>query len=404
MSGLNSILTGLQNPNAPDLAGSFEQGQTKGFTGQILAETFGGKLGALGKANPDKALLLAEKLGIPKNEKERFNAYVGTIQAATALANGSGGVEAAIQLMQEHSDRLKQIAPNADTSGIDGQIEFLKFDPVTGADMLNKLTGSFLEQGFIADPKGSTKFSPKSVILGNGTTVQLTNNGQKIVTDKNGRRITGEAAAAAVKEANDLDDKRQGDRAGLRKRETESEGRDAGLIDRGIAAAESTATVRRALTLLDTIETGGIAGVSMAVRSTLGIEGADEGELSNSLGKSVLSQLRETFGAAFTAEEGKSLQRIEAGFGKSVPTNRRLLKQALRIAERTANRAKRKALSKGFNDEAADIDELLAFSLDLVDSPLEQSAAPQLGEGEAVMEDAQGNRAVVKNGKVIREL
>jgi len=135
------------------------------------------------------------------------------------------------------------------------------------------------------------------------------------------------------------------------------------LIDRGIAAAESTATTRRALELLDSVKTGGFAAVSQRAKAMFGIESADEGELSGSLGKAVLSQLRETFGAAFTENEGKRLERIEAAFGKSPEANRVLLVQALRISERTAKRARKAAEKRGDKEAVADIDELLSFSL-----------------------------------------
>lgn len=151
MSGLNSILTGLQNPSSPDLVGSFREGQSQGFAGQILSETFGGKLGALGKVDPAKTMALAEGLGIPKNEKERFQAYVGTIQAATALANGPGGAAAAQQLLEEH--RLVVLRnPEADTSRLDEQIQFLELEPESGVEGLNVLTNSFIAEGFLADP------------------------------------------------------------------------------------------------------------------------------------------------------------------------------------------------------------------------------------------------------------
>jgi hypothetical protein len=135
------------------------------------------------------------------------------------------------------------------------------------------------------------------------------------------------------------------------------------LIERGVVAAESTANIRRGLELLEKVETGGIAAIGLSIRKKLGVEGADEGELSNSLGKAVLSQLRETFGAAFTENEGKRLENIEASFGKSLATNKRLLKQALKIAERTARRARKAAVDREDRFSVEDIDELLAFSL-----------------------------------------
>jgi len=150
-------------------------------------------------------------------------------------------------------------------------------------------------------------------------------------------------------------------------RETEvvkgEEKRAAGLIDRGLAAAESTAPIRRAIDLLDTVKTGGIRAAALRAKQLFGVEGADEGELSNNMGKAVLSQLRETFGAAFTENEGKRLERIEANFTKSPATNKRLLRQALRIAERTAERAKNAAKRRGDMETVEDIDDLLTFTL-----------------------------------------
>lgn len=144
---------------------------------------------------------------------------------------------------------------------------------------------------------------------------------------------------------------------------TGEEQRASSLIDRGILAAESSAVIRRGLELLDSVKTGGLDNVNLQARRIFGVEGADEGELSNALGKAVLSQLRETFGAQFTQEEGNRLIRLEAGFGKSVANNRRLLGQALRIVERTARRAKKAAKARGDMATVEDIDELLSFSL-----------------------------------------
>ena len=153
---------------------------------------------------------------------------------------------------------------------------------------------------------------------------------------------------------------------GQRRGETQVAGeekRASELIDRGLLAAESTAVVRRAIELLETVKTGGIDSIRFAAKRFFGVEGADEGELSNSLGKAVLSQLRETFGAQFTESEGKRLERIEAGFSKSPENNKRLLAQVLRIANRTAARARKVAKKRGDVDTVQDIDDLLSFEL-----------------------------------------
>ena len=214
-----------------------------------------------------------------------------------------------------------------------------------------------------------------SQILPDGSTVQVFKDGSTRVTGPQGRPLMGQEREDAVVTAQEFGIDVQSQRAGGRTEATETEKRNSALVVRGIAAAESTAIVRRALNLLDTVKTGGVNAIALATRQRLGIEGANEGELSNSLGKSVLSQLRETFGAAFTENEGKRLERIEAGFGKSPETNRRLLTQALRIAENTANRAA-KVASDG---EKADIEELLTFSLDVDNAATGQDSAPGAG-------------------------
>lgn len=167
-------------------------------------------------------------------------------------------------------------------------------------------------------------------------------------------------------------------------RAKEEEVRAGDLIERGIAAAESTAQLRRGIELMETIKTGGPAAISLAVKQRLGIEGADEGELSNSLGKAVLSQLRETFGAAFTENEGKRLANIEASFGKSTAANERLLRQALRISERTAQRARSAAVDRDDQATVEDIDDLLSFSL-ATEQPTQQAQPVR------IRFDAQGN-------------
>ena len=151
--------------------------------------------------------------------------------------------------------------------------------------------------------------------------------------------------------------------AGEETRARGEETRASALIDRGLLAAESSAVIKRGLELLDSVKTGGFDNAKLQAKRLFGVEGADEGELSNALGKAVLSQLRETFGAQFTQEEGNRLIRLEAGFGKSVANNRRLLGQALRIVERTAGRARKATEKLGDMDTVADIDELLEFSL-----------------------------------------
>jgi hypothetical protein len=145
------------------------------------------------------------------------------------------------------------------------------------------------------------------------------------------------------------------------------------IIAAGIEAAEGTAVLRRGLDILKTLETGGVQAASLAAKKFFGVESADEGELSYLLGKAVLLKLRATFGAAFTVEEEDELKRIEAGFGKSTPANRRLLVQAIRLATNKAYRARARAKARGDLETVREINQLLTFELEVPEGFDEQA-------------------------------
>lgn len=134
-------------------------------------------------------------------------------------------------------------------------------------------------------------------------------------------------------------------------------------IDNGLQAADSTVILRRGIELLDSVKTGGLEAAKLKATNAFGITGADEAELSANLGKAVLSQLRSTFGAAFTEKEGERLQTIEANFGKSTEGNRRLLEQAQRMVTRVAERGIRAAEAAGDTETAQEIRDSLNFSI-----------------------------------------
>lgn len=139
--------------------------------------------------------------------------------------------------------------------------------------------------------------------------------------------------------------------------------RSAVFIDEGLRAADSMPVINRALELLDSVKTGGIDAAKLAATNFFGVTGADEAELSNNLGKAVLSQLRATFGAQFTEREGARLQQIEAGFGKSTEGNKRLLQQTKQIVERAARRGIAAAESTGDKFSADEIRRSMSMTL-----------------------------------------
>lgn len=153
------------------------------------------------------------------------------------------------------------------------------------------------------------------------------------------------------------------DKALAKYRVEQEEKRAQDTINNALDAAEGTANLRRGIDLLGKIETGGFDNVKLSAKRFFGVEGADEGELSNSLAKAVLSQLRSTFGAAFTEREGARLERIEAGFSKSPENNKRLLSQALKIAQRKADAGLKLAKERGDESTVSEINDWLNFSL-----------------------------------------
>lgn len=184
-------------------------------------------------------------------------------------------------------------------------------------------------------------------------------------------------------------------------------------VDAGQDAVRGIVPVTRAIELLDRVETGGLQSEwGLRLRQLTGSESADQGELSNLLGKSVLAQLKPVFGSAFTAAEGERLTNIEASFGRSPATNRRLLQNALDIMRDAAERGARAARKRGDDFTAEEIERKLeAFSsgrdqAGASQRPPQRQPAPaqpprpaQLpatnAKGWRLMTDAKGNRAYV---------
>ncbi len=134
-------------------------------------------------------------------------------------------------------------------------------------------------------------------------------------------------------------------------------------IDDAISAAKGMAVINRSIKLMGDLQTGGFDAIRVRAKQILGIESADEAELTANLGKQILSQLRPIFGAQFTEREGATLNRIEANFGKSTKGNIRLLNQLKQIVQRAAKRGIAAAKDTDDFRSALDIQELLEFTL-----------------------------------------
>lgn len=371
-------------------------------------------------------------------EKRRQTLFADSAAAASLLKEGD--TQGVLSLMKDrfnilskipdvdtsHTQRYVQLAEAANRGNRDAmnQLQFELDNAVQAGRAYNQLgsagstPASFralqLQAQAAGLPEGSPEYqdfmryggaagdmgAAKTITYNNGTVLKITRVGAPEVYGPNGQLVTDEAQKERIlKEARDEGIAYEGDVATARARGTAEEGRAQNIITEGLAAADSTSVLRRSLELLDRVGTGGFNRVSLAAKKLFGIEGADEGELSANLGKAVLSQLRSTFGAAFTEKEGQRLEAIEAGFSSSPETNRRLLKNALTIAERSAQRAIRRAEQRNDYETADEIEAALDFDLAEIEQAFEESDAGGAGgpapnpEGPRVIRfDAQGNR------------
>lgn len=179
---------------------------------------------------------------------------------------------------------------------------------------------------------------------------------------------------AVIKSAEDRGTSLAAERARLKSEGVVTGKGEAGRVQKtiaeGVDAVQGIPILRRSLQLLERIETGGIDAARLRAKQLFGVEGADEGELSANLGRAVLSQLKATFGSAFTEREGARLERMSAGFGKSAAANKRILRQSLKIADNAAQRALDAARDSGDTAAEEQILDFLDGRFDLTDEGL----------------------------------
>ncbi len=166
----------------------------------------------------------------------------------------------------------------------------------------------------------------------------------------------------------------------------------------GSSAAEQIPSLLRSIDLLKEVETGGVAGLALRAKQTLGIEAANEAELTNALEKGVISQLRDVFGAQFTAKEGQWLKDIEANIGKSTEGNRRLLERGLELARLRVENGISAAIEAGDVRSRRQMEKMLGFRI----SPPVEEEAPSPKEGTRAANEA-GDVMVFTNGAWIKQ-
>lgn len=173
-------------------------------------------------------------------------------------------------------------------------------------------------------------------------------------------------------------------------------------IESGIEAAKGIPQLKRALTLIDSVKTGGFSAAAFKAKQALGVEAADEGELSALLGEAILGDLRATFGPAFTEKEGDKLERIRAGFGKNAKTNRRLIQRTLDIAQREAQRAIDDAIDAGDMRSANQIQDMLE-DLEEAGQAVEEGDQPVTGNANQPTVTSQAEYDALPSGAIFIE-
>lgn len=358
---VSSVLAqAILNQDAPDVLGAFKKGQqearqekTKELAGRSLAT---GEIDPLlAELSPEVALSIGEQIRA-RNAKDISDLIRDSRIAKSKL--DAGDIQGALSFAIQRRNAIRN--RGGDTTQTDEFIAALQRNPEQARDMVAGFLGA------------TEQTKPASIIQREQLLEDLKSDDPRVVESAEialklkapargglspeeqinlARRKAEVRAGVELETAGDIErlkaeQKEAGKGISARKQ---------GFIDAGVDAADGVGNIKRSLALLDEVKTGGIAAASLRAKQFFGVAGADEGELSANLGRSVLAQLKPIFGAAFTAAEGERLERIEAGFGRSASTNKRLLNNALKIAERAARRGIKAAESEGDDFSAQEI-------------------------------------------------
>lgn len=163
------VLAGIANPAVADVPAAFRRGEatrigregrgreeeTRRIAGDILNSTIGGKLGALGKANPNAAVQLSQALGIPLDQKGRIESMVGDIQVAATIFE-TAGPEAAAKFTAEKAAILEGlgIQPDQYLETIQGLTSQNPEEVAAAGESLIALRDGFIETGLLKGAVG----------------------------------------------------------------------------------------------------------------------------------------------------------------------------------------------------------------------------------------------------------
>jgi hypothetical protein len=315
---------------------------------------------------------------------------------AARLAGAFSGLPAAIGARASDAQKQNQAIRLAAMEGAQSEIDAARSASISREDTLDKLAIEAMKNSGIA-ATSANKSSPISRAYDNGTvlTVVSTPSGPMTkVFNPDGEEVFGPDRTSVLRNARVEQVDFAQDKASATAEGAALVARAQDAIDVGYDAAMALPVLNRALLLMDEVETGGWNSVAIKARQAFGVESADEGELASLLGKGVLSQLKDTFGAAFTASEGQRLEGIEARMGANPETNRRLMQNAITIMNRAIDRG----ISAADNpDTTAELNSLRAITLGET-IPATPTDPVNFTEGDVVVNPTTGERLKYTNG------
>ena len=315
---------------------------------------------------------------------------------AARLAGAFSGLPGAIGARAAEAQKQNQAIRMAAMQGAQSEIDAARATNTSREDTLDKLAIEAMKNSGVA-ATAANKSSPISRAYDNGTVLTVVSTPAGPITrvfNPDGEEVFGPDRTTVLRNARE----EQVDFAQAKASAT-AEGaalvaRAQDAIDVAYDAAMALPVLNRAILLMDEVKTGGWNSVAIKARQAFGIESADEGELASLLGKGVLSQLRETFGAAFTASEGQRLEGIEARMGANPETNRRLMQNAITIMNRAIDRG----ISAADNpDTTAELSSLRAITLGET-IPAAPTDPVNYTEGDVVVNPTTGERLKFTNG------
>ncbi|MCP4323349.1 MAG: hypothetical protein GY787_16175 [Alteromonadales bacterium] len=307
-----------------------------------------------------------------KLDEARRGALFQDAQAINTFLKG-GDVNSAMGVISNRVNMLEQLG--GDTSDTMEIANLIGSGNIQGArDLLDLTEQVGMQQGFLKDPDEQKTKDTRTATQKDFDTFQgLMAKAAESGSEKDKKRA--ERFGRAARFIRESEQEKADIKVSQKERETIAKAnvaRKQGFINSGIEAANGAANTRRALTLLDEVETGGFDNLALKAKRLFGVEGASEGELSNLMGKAVLAQLKPIFGAAFTAREGDALAEIEAKFSNSTANNKRLLENALKLIDRAARRGIAAAEDQKDEFTANEIREALSFELEDKNIPLQE--------------------------------